>query len=297
MNANSSMEPWRMRIAFTMATENVNPNMEPALKKLRSCTTDEGGVANTASTATRPVMSVVAVPRPVMSLVAVPRQPCAQLAITHEAALSAPMQLRQPESPEQVSVQGKEAASSAPPACWSAIRAYAADQRTEHEAGRGPRRIPEIDERYHRYGSWLKDRGQKGWEYLLKSALWRCSEPGQPSVALEPNIVAYDVEAGIEHWNLWYHPGTTAGNADLAMSDVLRHARLFLPSLQEAEVALWQNIPELRSVPEMAHAHVMLRPQTAETRSEVAELRTNWRLRSPWAEHERMGGRGHEVGF
>jgi len=279
-----------MRIAFTTATENVNPSREPALKKLKSCATDEGGIANTLTTA----------PRPVMSLVAVPRQPCAQLAITHGSAPSAPPQLTQSESPEQVSVwtvHGEEAVSSPSPASWSTIRAYAADQRTEYKAGRGPRRLPEIDERYRRYGAWLKDRGQKGWEYLLKSALWRCPEAGQPSVALEPNIVAYDVEAGIEHWNLWYHPGTTAGNADLAMSDVLRHARLFLPSLQEAEVALWQNIPELRSVPEMAHAHVMLRPQTAETRSEVAELRTNWRLRSPWAEHERMGGRGHEVGF
>jgi len=286
-DVNPNMEPWRMRIAFTVATENVNPNMEPAPKKLKRWATDEGGIANTLSTATPPVMT----------LVAVPQQPSAQLAITHGAVLSAPTPLRQSESPEQVSGQGKEAVSSPPPANWSTIRAYAADQRTEYEAGRGPRRLPEIDERYRRYGAWLKDRGQKGAGYLLKSALWRCPEPGQPSVALEPNIVPYDVETGIEHWNLWYHPGTTVGNADLAMSDVLRHARLFLPSLQEAEVALWQNIPELRSVPEMAHAHVMLRPQTAETRSAVAEVRTNWRLRSPWAEHERMGGRGHEVGF
>ena len=41
---------------------------------------------------------------------------------------------------------------------------------------------------------------------------------------------------------------------------VLRHVRIFLPSLSEDEVVIFQNVPELRSVPQVAHAHVFVRP-------------------------------------
>jgi len=242
-------------------------------------------------------------------------------------------------------------------ASWQCLEAYALDQVAEVAAGRGPRRLPPIDERYRRYFRWAAERGQTGAQYLVTTAQWR-AEHGGPWVALEPNIVAYDLDAGIEHWNLWYHPGTTPGSADLDLQPgaevlvsaadgaagglgricrvrritygaqetydvrlasgemttvgrehlqplhapgrwaaVLRHVRLFLPSLQDGEVVVFQNVPELRSVPEVAHAHVFLRPRSKATQEALRELRLQWRDRSPWAEHERLGGRGHEVGF
>merc|ERR1740129_190225 len=67
---------------------------------------------------------------------------------------------------------------------------------------------------------------------------------------------------------------------------VLRHVRLFLPELRDDEVVIFQNIPSLRSVPEVAHAHVFIRPRTTSTRESLRELRRQWRIRSPWAEHD-----------
>jgi hypothetical protein len=183
------------------------------------------------------------------------------------------------------------------------------------------------------------------------TAEWR-SHLGGPWVALEPNIVAYDMDAGIEHWNLWYHPSTTPGTADLDMQPgsvvdvrcgsstrrgivravrgwaadpacklvvatgdgeellvprvdvqpvgwaaVLQHVKVFLPELCDEEVVLFQNVPEMRSIPEVAHAHVFIRPNSASTRCALKEIRRRWRMRSPWAEAERLGGRGSEVGY
>lgn len=259
-------------------------------------------------------------------------------------------------------------------ATWECLAAYATDQAGELAAGRGPRRSAEIDARYRRYFAWCQERGIKGAQYLVQTAPWRAEHCG-PWVALEPNIVPYDMDRGIEHWNLWYHPHTTPGAADLdlqrgacvelrgqqgrilsvrrttygapetyvvatasdlaaadalagagldafvvddagletasrvelgqptgALSQgrwaaVLRHVRLFLPSLCEDEVLIFQNLPEVRSVPEVAHAHVFIRPHTPATRAALGELRRQWRLRSPWAEEERLTGRGDSVGF
>lgn len=244
-------------------------------------------------------------------------------------------------------------------ASWESVEAYASDQATEYAAGRGPKRAPEIDERYRRFFQWASSRGQTGAEYMLHTAQWR-GEHGGAWVALEPNIVPYELEAGVEHWNLWYHPATTPGSADLDLqagaevelvcsndtgaahhlgcirsvrrvaydssehyvvegasgavvtvgradlrccktqgrwAAVLRHVRLFLPSLADNEVIIFQNIKELRSVPEIAHAHVFIRPRTKATADALRALRLRWRLSSPWAEAERLAGRGSEVGF
>ncbi|CAE8646034.1 unnamed protein product, partial [Polarella glacialis] len=129
----------------------------------------------------------------------------------------------------------------------------------EADAGRGPQRPAEIDERYKRYFRWAQGRGHTGAEYIVLTGQWRC-EPFGPWVALEPNIVPYSVDPGIEHWNLWYHPGTTPGSTDLDVEAALRHLRLFMPSVSEDEVVIWQNLPEFRSIPEVAHMHVFLRP-------------------------------------
>lgn len=256
-------------------------------------------------------------------------------------------------------------------ASWETLEAYARDQVGEVAAGRGPTRAPPIDERYRRYFAWARTRETSGAQYLVATAQWRPAEHCGPWVALEPNIVAYELEPGIEHWNLWYHPNTTPGSADLDLlagaevevlpdpadaasrrpgrivkvrrlrweapeayevlmldearspqdaalepevmlvgrerlaapvslgrwAAVLRHARVFLPTLREDEAVIFQNVPQFRSVPEVAHAHVFVRPRCEETRSALRQLRREWRDRSPWGEHERSGGRGDEVGY
>lgn len=235
-------------------------------------------------------------------------------------------------------------------ASWEVLLAYAADQKGEVAAGRGPIRAPEIDERYRRYFAWSKERGLSAVDYLALTLRWRCVAGG-PWIALEPNIVPYHMDSGIEHWNLWYHPSTTPGTMDLDMQPgsvvefvgtckrghveavrgwaadptckiavvlddtgeriivdrselrpigwvaVLKHVRLLLPDVLEEELVLFQNIPEMRSVPQIAHAHVFVRPTTDATRTALRRLKREWRMTSPWAEHERLGGRGSEVGF
>jgi hypothetical protein len=50
-------------------------------------------------------------------------------------------------------------------------------------------------------------------------------------------------------------------------------------------------------VPQMAHAHVFIRAVDQKSRVDLAQLRLERRIRSPWVEAERLGGRGGEVGF
>ena len=190
-----------------------------------------------------------------------------------------------------------------PTASWDAIRAYASDQATEAANGRGPRRTTLVQERYQRYTAWCKLRGHTGVDLVLATALWREAGPKEaggppPIVSLEPNIVPYHVDEGISHWLLWYHPDRTPGNHDLDPALFASHVRLFLPSLSEAEeLVAFQNLPQFRSVPQIAHAHVFLRPLSEQTMEGIAKLRIERRLRSPWAEAERIAGRGSEVGF
>jgi len=187
---------------------------------------------------------------------------------------------------------------SSPTCSWDAIRMYAADQAAEAAASRGPRRTESVQERYRRYVAWCASRGHTGVELVLATAVWREVGWLQYRVSLEPNIVPYHVDPGIEHWVLWYHPDDTPGDTDLDSSLFTAHVRVFLPSLQEEEECIaFQNLPQFRSVPQMAHAHVFLRSQTGATAAAVTALRAERRLRSPWAEAERLGSRGAEVGF
>lgn len=188
--------------------------------------------------------------------------------------------------------------SSSPTCSWEDIRTYARDQATEAAANRGPRRTDLIQDRYKRYVGWCAARGHTGVELILATAVWREMGPHQARVSLEPNVVPYHVDTGIEHWVLWYHPDDTPGDADLDPARFACHVRAFLPSLwEEEELIAFQNLPQFRSVPQMAHAHVFLRPQTDPTRDAFCSLQAERRLRSPWAEAERLGGRGDEVGF
>jgi hypothetical protein len=126
-------------------------------------------------------------------------------------------------------------------------------------------------------------------DYLVLTATWRVSTGGM-RVALEPNIAAYSVDIGIEHWTLWYHPADVAGSADLDKSLALQHLRTFIPTLSEDEVVMFQNLPESRSIPQMAHMHVFFRHRYcgSDTHSFLKIHREQWALRSPWAEAERL---------
>ena len=65
----------------------------------------------------------------------------------------------------------------------------------------------------------------------------------------------------------------------------------------DAELVVFQNLPEFRSVPQVAHAHVFFRLRSAAALQALKSLRVERRLRSPWCEAERLGGRAEEVGF
>jgi hypothetical protein len=188
------------------------------------------------------------------------------------------------------------------PTQWAQISQYSDHQAEEAAAGRGPKRTVAVEERYTRYKQWCAQRGHTTLELLKATAIWRRHDGASGALAaLEPNIVPYHLEQGIEHWVLWYDPEATAPTTDLARADCARHANAFFPVELQLEVGeeliCFQNLPEFRSVPEMAHAHVFMRPGTAAKAAALASLRKERRIRSPWAEAERLGGRGHEVGY
>ena len=186
------------------------------------------------------------------------------------------------------------------PAPWESIVAYAADQAGEAAADRGPRRTESVQARYKRYLEWCSARGHTGVELIQATAIWRPAAAAggtSVSIALEANIVPYHLQEPISHWVLWYHPDSIPGTDDLQPELYMAHLRIFLPSLRADEVVAFQNLPQFRSVPQMAHAHVFLRPQAEATASALDGLRRERLIRSPWAEAERLAGRGHEVGF
>ena len=88
------------------------------------------------------------------------------------------------------------------PATWEAILTYGDDQAGEAAAGRGPKRSPDVEERYRRYTRWCAERGHTGVELVLATSIWRAAEfpddGGPVWVALEPNIVPYHCAEGIE---------------------------------------------------------------------------------------------------
>ena len=179
---------------------------------------------------------------------------------------------------------------------WNEIVAYAADQSSEIAAGRGLRRSEAVNERYRRYSSWCTERGHTGVELVLAISIWCSVAEDDVHVALEPNIVPYHTEEPIEHWILWYHPEFTNGSTDLDHQRAREHVQQFI-SLHNSELAVFQNLPQFRSVPEIAHCHVFIRPKDDASRDALEKLRRERRLRSPWVEAERLGGRGREVGF
>ena len=52
--------------------------------------------------------------------------------------------------------------------------------------------------------------------------------------------------------------------------------------LRDEEALIYQNLPELRSLPTIAHSHVFLRPLTPVLARGLERRRAAWRARSPW---------------
>jgi len=230
-------------------------------------------------------------------------------------------------------------------ASWESVAAYAASPLLTITEGRGPRRSPDVDARSRRYMEWLTTREQAPSEYLAATAQWR-EIPGGPTVALEPNIAPFELETGIEQWNLWYNsldiaeldiqPGCHVMFMDNAptpssvkviayQSDakcqilhakgsllcvdirslfgsgdwtaVWEHLRFMLPSLQHDEAIVFQNPRQLRREPDFPCVNVFIRTTCKATQNDLDAHRLRWRDQSPWAEHERLLGRGNEVGY
>ena len=185
------------------------------------------------------------------------------------------------------------------PASWATVLAFARDQAGEASVGRGPKRTTEVEERYNRYKEWCAQRGHTGVELVLILSAW--VQVDGRRIALEPNVVPYHLQDGMEHWVLWYHPDDTAPSTNLQGELCENDVRAFFCTCTETlgpdELIAFQNPKEFRSVPEIAHAHVFLRPRTDEHAATLAALRKDRRLRSPWAEAERLGGRAAQVGF
>jgi len=196
-----------------------------------------------------------------------------------------------------------------PPLTWEQLK-----------AGEPARTTVAAYERLKRFLAWCAERKHTELEFVMATVFWHTVESdstltvhgeltsitSELTVALEPNVCPCHVTPDIEHWSLWYHPKCAAATAGLdpgVCHALLRH---FLPSLvPEDELVAFQARPQFRSRlcpnadigTQMAHVHVFLRPRSEGTTSALTNLRLERRLRSPWAEAERLGGRASEVGF
>ena len=142
---------------------------------------------------------------------------------------------------------------------------------------------------YELYKSWCNEHGRlSNTEYVLKYVHWQSSGRLSGS-ALEPALAPYLLEEGIEHWILWHHPERgTPGDTNLDREDEIDLAMDLAAQagarLVRHDVVCFQNVPELRSIPQIAHSHIFLRVghMPEESRRVVAEMRALWRSRSPW---------------
>ncbi len=171
-----------------------------------------------------------------------------------------------------------------PLASWSSIAAFSTNQVAERAAGRGPMRGAAMEARYTQYKEWIAAAGLDNHGYVTNFVEWDAGT----SAALEPNLVPYDVEEGISHWVLWHHPDSMDGAAELdPAAEWQIVCRLLGVDLRDDEAIVFQNVPSMRSIPTIAHAHVFLRPRMADEAGTalaagLAARYNAWRARSPW---------------
>lgn len=172
-----------------------------------------------------------------------------------------------------------EAVLSLEPWSWSALQAYAASD----QQGTPPRRHPDGDAGYALYKEWITSNGIDNHGYIVRYVCW--SEDGH---ALEPNLVPYNLEAGITHWVLWHHPERTGPSGrDLEMqAEFALIQALCADAPRPEEVIVYQNTPGNRSIPTIAHSQVFFRPADDAPGRRLAALldaqRDAWRERSPF---------------
>eukprot|EP00747_Dinoflagellata_sp_TGD_P169700 gnl/TRDRNA2_/TRDRNA2_199372_c0_seq1.p1 gnl/TRDRNA2_/TRDRNA2_199372_c0~~gnl/TRDRNA2_/TRDRNA2_199372_c0_seq1.p1 ORF type:complete len:313 (-),score=29.64 gnl/TRDRNA2_/TRDRNA2_199372_c0_seq1:441-1298(-) len=157
---------------------------------------------------------------------------------------------------------------------------------------------------YQRYRAWLEKHNLDSHGYLLKYEPWEHN-----GVSFVPNIFPYEMENSISHWVLWHHPEQLAGDTELQPDDertlvcellgkevaaAAGHPDVHGDSAcawgpRDDEIVVFQNTPEMRSIPTIAHAHCFLRPRAdaAGKRLECVlnERRMNREAQSPWLQH------------
>ena len=180
------------------------------------------------------------------------------------------------------------------PYSWTELLEHAVRQEARFAAGEYPGRDAAGNARYEQYKQWCRARTPPltNAQYIVQYVRWRSSLSAAGRVALEPALAPYLLVDGLEHWILWHHPDELAGDAALdgdaeaALAAELVRAELagdamLLPS--DAIVA-FQNVPVLRSLPTIAHAHVFFHLERLPPagRDALARMRRVWLERSPW---------------
>ena len=151
---------------------------------------------------------------------------------------------------------------------------------------------------YDKYKRWLVAHELSNPDYIRRHVGW-----SEEDVALEPNLVPYNVAEGIEHWTLWFNDRTYSDVPSAA--EVNRHLMACVPGLAagdfqggasveaDADAAaeaipsscVWyENHPTLKSIPEIVHLHVFIRRENNEDvlGSSLDRMREAWVKRSPF---------------
>lgn len=173
---------------------------------------------------------------------------------------------------------------------WERLKEYAGNQSLINP----PQRAAAAERTYTQYKQWLSTLQPPltNAGYVLNTCLWN----EERRVAFEPCMVPYALDAGIEHWVLWFHPDAHAA-VPAGQDTVWEILADYCPTYDWGNTRLppdsgggrdsksamfYQNIPEFRSIPSVPHLHVFLRThrQSAATRAHLQQMRSAWEARS-----------------
>ena len=174
---------------------------------------------------------------------------------------------------------------------WERLRVYARDQLTvEVHVGRSARSNKTYDE----YKKWCQSRGLSNAEYVRRHIHW----DERTGLGFEPNLAPLhfpeepEEPAGgaIIQYVLWHR--SVPGDTVLDMAEELELVHIILGIdvkgsdrlTSGQDVIIFQNDARIRSVPEIAHAHVFFRVAMLSKRLREAlfERRRRWLARSPY---------------
>ena len=137
------------------------------------------------------------------------------------------------------------ALSGQPPATWRQIELFAINP-TIANSVYAPRRTLEMEARYRQYLN------NPCAVYNAESMLF----VQNGSYSLTPNIFPYNLEPGIRHYVLWYHPRVPAQLRGLKQSLILLRG-MFHPSLYD--IIAYENPTSLQTRPNIPHFQVFVR--------------------------------------